>query len=88
MLQLGCAGAEGSPAACCHLVALALDGTQRAAQQLQVSCGVVIQHVVVTQVAEHIQFVYLQGQRVALLLQEKNKYTTSVKKNNVNKNNV
>lgn len=62
-------GAQRAPAAGRDLIALALDGAERATKQLEVSGGVVVQHVVVAKVAEDVQLVDLHRQRVALLLE-------------------
>lgn len=67
---VGCCagGAQGAPAAGGDLIPLALDGAQRATEELQVTGGVIVQDVVVAQVTKDVQLVHLDGQRVALLL--------------------
>ncbi|KAF2974789.1 hypothetical protein EK904_001657 [Melospiza melodia maxima] len=64
----GARGTQSPPAASSALVVLALDRAQRTPQELQVSGGVVIEHVIVAQIAEHVQLVHLQRHGVAALL--------------------
>lgn len=60
---------ESAPAAGGNLIALALDCTECAAKQLEVSRGIIIEDVVVAQVTKNIELIDLHGQRVVLLLE-------------------
>lgn len=61
--------AEGAPTAGGNLIALALDGAERTTKQLQVSGGIIIQDIVITQITKNIKFINLDSQRMALLLE-------------------
>lgn len=65
----GASRAEGAPTAGGNLIALALDGAERTTKQLQVSGGIIIQDIVVTQITKNVKFINLHCQGVALLLE-------------------
>lgn len=65
----GASRAQGAPTAGGDLVALTLDGAECTAKQLEVSGRIIVQYIVVTQIAKNIKFINLHRQRVALLLE-------------------